>query len=185
MRRYRVLVVTVVFIVHKTAAHCHFAHYFLHNTGFFISVLEKSAMVSDEKYPAFSNYGFYFYYDEKSPEPLKYVGQSYGKSKRTLGKRIRWEIVKDGSDGSAVSKFTQKCQKYSVDKLDLTLEVGHIKEPPLSEHSPQLMNDIEMALIFKMQPIMNDRGKKRYRRGPIEIFNEGNFAPLPEIIRIW
>ena len=146
-------------------------------------LLEKSVFVSDEKFSALNNYGFYIYYDEKSPTPPKYIGQSYGKSKKTLAKRIRWEIVKDGGDDGTVSKFTEKCGDRPTN-LGLTLKVGHIKAPPETEHTPRLMNDIEMALIFKMQPVMNDRGKKRYRRGSIEISNEVDSYPPPEVIRL-
>jgi hypothetical protein len=143
-------------------------------------LLRESALVSNEKYSGLNNYGFYMYYDEKSPKQPKYIGQSYGKSQKTLAKRIRWEVVKDGSDGGAISKFTEKCCYYHVDKQRLILKVGYIKESSETEHTPQFMNDIELALIFQMQPIMNEHGKKRYRRGSIEIVNMGDYPPFPD-----
>jgi hypothetical protein len=102
-------------------------------------MLRKSVLPSDIKYPALNNYGFYIYFDRNQPTPLTYVGQSYGKSLRTLGKRIRWEIVKDGKDGGAVSKFSRKCQKHKVDKSTLMLKVAHIQEPSdPRQHDPNL-----------------------------------------------
>lgn len=105
-----------------------------------------------------------------------------------LRNRIRWEIIKDGANGGAISQFSEKCQKFAVDKLSLILKVAQIKEAAADDGNqivpgPKLMNDIEMALIHEMRPLMNEQGKKRYRRGSIEIFNSGNLAPLPEMIK--
>lgn len=145
---------------------------------------KKSVLVLEPGHLPLSNYGFYVYFDQNLALPPKYIGQFFGRSPRTLAKRIRWEVVKDGSDGGAVSRFSQKCQEHAVNKPSLILKVGNIKEPnDPSKHDPQLMNDIEMALIHEMQPVMNDHGKRRYRRGSIEIMNTGDFVPLPLLIR--
>lgn len=97
------------------------------------------------------------YFDQNLSLPPKYIGQSFGRSPRTLAKRIRWEVVKDGTDGGAVSRFSQKCQEHAVNKPSLILKVGNIKEPSdPSKHDPQLMNDIEMALIHEMQQSLSN-----------------------------
>jgi hypothetical protein len=137
------------------------------------SVLRDSVLFNDEKYSTLNNHGFYVYYDEKTPLPPKYNGQAYGKNANALAKRIRWETVKE------ISKFSEKYRNKKVDKLSLTLKVGHIFEPSIADDSPLLMNDIELALIFQMQSTMNDHGRKRYRRESIKIFNECEYFPFP------
>lgn len=96
-------------------------------------------------------------------------------------------MIKDGANGGAVSQFSEKCQRFAVEKLSLQVKVAHIKEATDKGNQivpdPKLMNDIEMALIHEMKPLMNEHGTRRYRRGSIEIFNSGNFSPLPKIIK--
>jgi hypothetical protein len=122
-----------------------------------------------------------------------YIGQAFDKTPRSLRNRIRWEITKDG-EGCALSEFCEKCQKYGVDRLSLKLKVAHIKEARDNgtdiEHGSRLMNDIEKALIFWTArelagALMNENGKKkRFRRGSIQIHNQGSFAPLAEWISL-
>ena len=75
----------------------------------------------------------------------------------------------------------------------MKLKVAHIKEARDNgtdiEHSSRLMNDIEKALIFWTArelagALMNENGKKRFRRGSIQIHNQGSFAPLAEWISL-
>jgi len=72
-------------------------------------------------------------------------------------------------------------------KLSLILKVAHIEEATDNGNKIKpdlkLVNDIEMALICERKPLMNEHGKKRYRRESIEIFNSGNFTPLPGTIK--
>lgn len=90
----------------------------------------------------------------------------------------------------ALSAFYKKCKKYNVDRFDLLLKVAHLKNPQKdgikTEVDKEFMNAIERALIFKRaqagDPLMNETGKKRYRLGLIEIVNDGERAPLPDII---
>ena len=148
-------------------------------------ILKQSVSVSDKKYPSLNNYGFYMYLDQNLTKVL-YIGQAYDRSPRSLRNRIRWEIVKDGTNGTW-STFSKDCANYKMNKFSLKLKVAHITKATYKEDrivpDQKLMNDVEMALIHEMKPCMNKSGKQRYRRESIEIMNQGNFAPLPKKIK--
>lgn len=135
-------------------------------------------------FPELKNYGLYMYLDKAGK--ARYIGQAFKDSPIALQIRVRWEIVKDGN-GCTESAFYRKCKKYGVDRFDLLLKVAHLKNPQENginvAVNDKFMNAMERAVIFERaragDALMNETGKNSYRLGPIEIFNEGEFSPLP------
>jgi len=148
-------------------------------------VLKPDDHFRNPAFPELNDYGVYMYL-EKDTGKARYVGQAFNKSSMALRRRVRWEIVKDGN-GCAESVFYRKCK---VDRFNLILKVAHIKDAKENEIAVKVddkfMNAIERALIFERaragDPLMNETGKSSYRLGPIEVVNNGDFAPLPASI---
>jgi hypothetical protein len=155
-----------------------------YNVAYLSEILKQPVSVSDEKYPTLKKYGFYMFLDNKLFKVL-YIGQAFDDSPRSLRNRIRWEIIKDGN-GVALSKFYATCEEHGINVSSLNLKVAHIDEALYNKkpivHDPKLMNDIENALINRMQPLLNKKGKKEYKGQSLEIFNGGSFEPLPRKI---
>lgn len=138
-----------------------------------------------------TTYGFYMYLDEFTGK-VRYIGQAFSKKKSApLQHRVRWEIVKDGSSGTE-SAFYKLCLEHDIDKFRLLLKVAHLFDPKIDGATTivddRFMNAVERALIFERasvgDPLMNKTGKTRYRLGPIEIINKGDFSPLPSKISL-
>ena len=135
-----------------------------------------------------TTFGLYMYLDEYTGK-ARYIGQAFNTKSAPLQYRVRWEIVKDGRSGTE-SAFHQLCIKHDVDKFRLLLKVAHIRDPEIDGSTVivdvQFMNAIERALIYERasigDPLMNKTGKTRYRLGPVEIVNTGDFTPLPSKI---
>ena len=112
-----------------------------------------------------------------------YIGQAFDRSARPLRTRIRWEIIKDGNAG-ALSSFNTSCERQGIDISSLNLKVAHIVE--VIDNEKQIdqifMNEIENALINRMQPLLNKKGKKNYFGENLKIFNSGDYDPLPHKI---
>jgi len=140
--------------------------------------LEQNVYATDDKHPFLNNYGFYMYLSAQSK--VVYIGQAFGRGPRALRDRIRHEVLKENS------KLSKDCENFRINKCSLMLKIAHIEEAMSDgnqiQHNPELMNDVEMALIHEMKPLMNKHGKARYRRGNIEIVNKFSFKPLPKRI---
>jgi len=134
--------------------------------------------------PEMTTYGVYMYLDDQTGK-ARYIGQAFNTKSSPIQHRVRWEIVKDGSSGTE-SAFYQLCKEHDVDKFRLLLKVAHLFDPKIDGATTivddRFMNAVERALIFERasigDPLMNKTGKTRYRLGPIEIINKGDFSPF-------